>query len=183
MKHKPTLRIIGGKWRGRKVSFKDQNELSPTGERVRETLFNWLMHDIKGARCLDLFSGTGILGIEALSRGASRLTFIEQDAEIAAQLNHNLTLLNTDQFNLITTDAIPYLKATNHVFDIIFLDPPFGRDHLKQAGNIIAERRLCANFVYIESESALAFDSLPDNWQIYRQKKAGRVNYGLIAMP
>jgi len=183
MKHQPTLRIIGGKWRSRKVSFKDQNELRPTGERVRETLFNWLMRDIKGTRCLDLFSGTGILGIEALSRGASHLTFIEQNAEVAAQLNHNLTLLNTDQFNLITTDAISYLKATNHVFDIIFLDPPFERHYLRQASNIIAQRRLSTSFVYIESDSVLAFDSLPDTWQIYRQKKAGRVNYGLIAMP
>ena len=138
---------------------------------------------ISRAPDVDLFSGTGILGIEALSRGASRLTFIEQDAKIAAQLNHNLILLNTDQFNLITTDAISYLKKTNHVFDIIFLDPPFGRHHLRQAGNIIAQRHLSTNFVYIESNSVLAFDSLPDNWQIYRQKKAGRVNYGLITMP
>ena len=183
MKNQPRLRIIGGKWRSRKVSFTKQDELRPTGERVRETLFNWLMEHINGAKCLDLFSGTGILGIEALSRGASRLTFIEQHAEIAAQLHNNLSFLETDQFDLIIADAISYLKATNHVFDIIFLDPPFGKHHLRQASNIIAQRRLSTSFVYIESDRVLAFDSLPDNWQIYRQKKAGRVNYGLITMP
>ena len=184
MKHQqPALRIIGGKWRSRKVSFADQAEVRPTGERIRVTLFNWLMHDISGARCLDLFSGSGILGIEALSRGASGVTFIEQHEEIAAQLNNNLALLQADQFDLLTTEAIAYIKATDQVFDIIFLDPPFGKNHLQQAVNIISERLLSSSFVYIESESASAFDSLPHNWRIYRQKKAGWVNYGLITMP
>ena len=183
MKHQHSIRIIGGKWRSRKVSFANCAEIRPTSDRVRETLFNWLMHHVNGARCLDLFSGTGILGIEALSRGASRLTFIEEHEEIAAHLEQNLAELKANHFDILITDAAAYLEATDQVFDIIFLDPPFGGDHLQQAIATIAKRRLSSSFVYIESESISAFNSLPDNWRIYRKKRAGRVNYGLITIP
>ena len=183
MKHQHSIRIIGGKWRSRKVSFANCAEIRPTSDRVRETLFNWLMHHVNGARCLDLFSGSGILGIEALSRGASRLTFIEEHEEIAAHLELNLAELKANHFDILITDAAAYLEATDQVFDIIFLDPPFDEDHLLQAITIIAKRKLSSRFVYIESERVSAFELLPDKWRIYRQKRAGRVNYGLITMP
>ncbi len=180
MKRQPSVRIIGGKWQRRKVSFAASKEIRPTGDIIRETLFNWLRHDITGARCLDLFSGTGILGIEALSRGASSITFIEQNKVTAAQLEHNLSLLGADHFVLQVSEAITYLKTTEHVYDIIFLDPPFGGNHLIQALETIIERKLSRGFIYIETGSLSSFNLLPDNCQIYRQKKAGLVNYGLI---
>ena len=183
MKHPQSIRIIGGKWRSRKVSFSSRSEIRPTGDRIRETLFNWLTHEINGASCLDLFSGTGILGIEALSRGASNLTFIEKNKDIAANLEHNLALLQADHFVLLVAEAMEYLNTTNQVYDVIFLDPPFGGKHLQQALKTIVERQIGAGFIYIESETISTFDLLPDNCRIYRQKKAGQVHYGLITTP
>ena len=183
MKRQPSIRIIGGKWRSRKVSFAARNEVRPTGDRIRETLFNWLTHHVIGSSCLDLFSGTGILGIEALSRGASSLTFIEQNKDIAAILKNNLAELQADQFNLLVNEAINYLEKTDQVFDIIFLDPPFDGNHLQRALKTIFDRRLSRSFIYFESERVLNFNLLPHEWQVYRQKKAGSVNYGLLTTP
>ena len=183
MKYQTSLQIIGGNWRSRKVSFANRLEIRPTGNRIRETLFNWLSSHISGANCLDLFAGSGILGIEALSRGASNLTFVENNIETAVELKNSLTLLRADRFKIFTMEANAYLKTTDQIFDIIFLDPPFRRTLLQDAIKIIAERKLSRNFVYVESDTVSNFESLPESWSVYRQKKAGNVHYGLITMP
>ena len=182
MKHRRSLRIIGGKWRGRKVSFSDRKEIRPTGDRIRETLFNWLINDIAGARCLDLFAGSGILGIEALSRGAAKLTFVEREKDITNSINDNLKSLGANNFKLRHDDAANFLEETEQVFDILFLDPPFEQQSLNALISIIKKRGLSRGFVYIEAESTQVFSELPDYCEIYRQKKAGRVCYGLISI-
>jgi len=183
MKHQNSLRIIGGKWRSRKVSFADRAEIRPTGDRIRETLFNWLMHDVSGARCLDLFAGSGILGLEALSRGAASVTFVEYQREIADHLRDNLATLAEDNYEVLNTSADDYLKQAEQTFDLVFLDPPFGTGHLIDAITTINERQLSTGMIYVESNDQSIFGSLPEGWQIHRQKNAGEVCYGLIRMP
>ena len=182
MKHQRSIRIIGGKWRGRKVSFINRHEIRPTGDRIRETLFNWLVSEINGASCLDLFAGSGSLGIEALSRGAATVTFVEDQRDIATNLEQNLIQLAADNFFIRNTDAVSYLNETDLSFDLIFLDPPFDQGYLKQAIDIIARRRLSRGYIYVESESDAVFTAPPDNCDIYRHKSAGRVTYGLITI-
>ena len=104
-----TLRIIGGEWRSRKLSFIDAEGLRPTPDRIRETLFNWLQGTIHGANCLDLFAGSGVLGLEALSRGACQVTFVEKNKAVANQLKTNLDLLKSDA-EVHNQDALAYLQ-------------------------------------------------------------------------
>ena len=123
-----SLRIIGGEWRGRKVSFPDQAGLRPTGDRVRETLFNWLQPIISGARCLDLFAGSGVLGLEALSRGAAQVVMVEQAAPVCRYLQQaadNLGAQGRLEVNHTTAEA--YLMSAAKPFDVIFFDPPFAQ--------------------------------------------------------
>lgn len=182
MKHQRSLRIIGGKWRGRKVSFSDRKEIRPTGDRIRETLFNWLTNEMADACCLDLFAGSGILGIEALSRGAAKLTFVDREKDIAQSIKDNLESLGANNFKLRHNDATTFLEETEQVFDVIFLDPPFHQDNLNSLISIIKKRGLSHGLVYVETESTQVFSDLPDYCDIYRQKKAGRVCYGLISI-
>ncbi len=182
MKQQRSLRIIGGKWRGRKISFSDRKEVRPTGDRIRETLFNWLTNDIANTSCLDLFAGSGILGIEALSRGAAKLTFVERQKDISAVINDNLKSLEAHNFELTVNNAVSFLKETEQVFDIIFLDPPFNQENLNALISIIKKRQLSRGFVYIETESNEVFGELPIYCDIHRQKKAGRVCYGLFTI-
>ena len=120
------IRLISGKWRGRKLVVKDKEGLRPTTDRTKETLFNWLMHDIRDANCLDCFSGSGSLSFEALSRYAQSATLLEQDKSIAEQLRENLKILKVDNARVVETDSIHYLQQTaTQAFDIVFIDPPF----------------------------------------------------------
>ena len=125
------IRIIAGKWRGRKLDVIDAPGLRPTPDRIRETLFNWLQHEIVGARCLDLFAGTGALAFEALSRGAVEVTMIEADAKIVAALNKHAATLKSEEHIIQLADAMSWLKQGIKGFDIIFLDPPFSQDHIE----------------------------------------------------
>lgn len=177
------LRIIGGQWRGRKLGFPDVDGLRPTGDRIRETLFNWLAPDIRGARCLDLFAGSGALGLEALSRGAGASLLVERDAKAAAQLRANLALLKADQGSLINADALTLLQQGNSAtpFDVVFVDPPF-QLNLWQAvvdaletGGWLADEAI----VYIESGRESAYQ-VPPNWTLHRDKQAGQVSYRLF---
>lgn len=183
---KPTatgqLRIIGGLWRGRKLGFPDIEGLRPTGDRIRETLFNWLAPEIQGARCLDLFAGSGALGIEALSRGASTSLMVERDNTAAAHLKGNLALLKADHGKVINAEAITWLKQknTDAPYHIVFIDPPF-QLKLWQAviealeeGNWLAENAT----IYIESGRDDHYQP-PINWQLHRDKYAGAVSYRL----
>ena len=124
------LRIVGGEWRGRRLSVLDQPGLRPTPDRVRETLFNWLAPLIKGAWCLDLFAGTGALGFEAASRGADRVVMIEKLANVVRVLHENRLLLDARQIEVIHADASPWLAGQAEPFNLVFLDPPFAEDLL-----------------------------------------------------
>ncbi|HEX2585450.1 MAG TPA: 16S rRNA (guanine(966)-N(2))-methyltransferase RsmD, partial [Steroidobacteraceae bacterium] len=119
------LRIIGGRWRGSKLNFPNIDAIRPTPDRVRETLFNWLQTDISNARCLDLYAGSGALGLEALSRGASAVTFVDREPAIGKYLRDTLQRLDGNGGNVITMDSSHYLTQTPTLFDVVFLDPPF----------------------------------------------------------
>lgn len=135
---KQVVRIIGGIYRGKKLQFPDIEGLRPTPDRVRETLFNWLMHDIRDARCLDAFAGSGALGFEAFSRGALEVILLEQSPKAYAHLDKIITSFNTPKLRLIKTDAVQFLQTKQKEFDIIFLDPPFAQNYLPQCLSGIA---------------------------------------------
>lgn len=177
------LRIVGGLWRGRKLSFPEVEGLRPTGDRIRETLFNWLAPEIHDARCLDVFAGSGALGIEALSRGAASSLMIERDPKAAAQLKLNLELLKATHGRVLNEDALGKLQKGNQdkPYHIVFVDPPFQLNlwqaviEALEAGNWLAEDAT----IYIESGRDNAYRP-PINWQLHRDKHAGAVSYRLF---
>ena len=214
------VRIIGGRWRGRKISFPDLADLRPTGDRIRETLFNWLADVIDGAYCLDLFAGSGALGFEALSRGAGKVVMVDSEPQIIASLQANQEALGAENLEIIQMDAEEYIlsshgnkspssrgatlssrgltagsseqapspqpspasgrgRTDNDGFDIIFLDPPFKKRLIPKFCQLIAEKNLLklGGYIYIETDAAL--DDLPKDWQIIKQKQAGKVLYYL----
>ncbi|MEZ7766886.1 16S rRNA (guanine(966)-N(2))-methyltransferase RsmD [Haemophilus parahaemolyticus] len=178
------VRVIAGLWRGRKLPVLNAEGLRPTTDRVKETLFNWLMMDVANARCLDCFSGSGALGIEALSRQAQAVFFLEKFASAAQQLKKNLASLKTDKGTVINTDTLAYLAQKNNdtPFDIIFIDPPFHHQFvpqilpLLQQNNWLAENAL----IYVETEKNHPPLPLAENWQIIKEKSAGMVTSRLI---
>jgi 16S rRNA (guanine966-N2)-methyltransferase len=192
-KQSNSVRIIGGKYRGRRLTFPDLPGLRPTPDRVRETLFNWLMHDIHGACVLDLFAGSGALGVEALSRGASHVTFVEKDSKASRIIRENLDYLKalSSHYEVHQADALIYLAslsaltACNAKFDLIFLDPPFGKDLLAQCLPACFACLKPGGKIYIEQESSLLPESyLPkslfENLSVLKEKIAGEVRYLLI---
>ncbi len=178
------LRIIGGCWRGRRLSFPPVSGLRPTPDRVRETLFNWLAPVIAGARCLDLFAGSGALGIEALSRGAAEVVFVERHPVIAQGLKENLDRLGSASTQVEQADVLLWLQGQAQPADIVFLDPPFAADLLNPVCATLEEKRWLTPGarLYLESERDLQTLSLPQDWEIIREKTAGRVSYRLIAV-
>jgi len=177
-----SVRIIGGGWRGRRVNFPDIPGLRPTPDRVRETLFNWLQHAIVGSRCLDLFAGSGALGLEALSRGAKELVFVEQAVAAARALQEQLVRFGGEaRGQVVEMGATRYLRAPAQAFDIVFLDPPFGREALAEyvpmldAGNWLK----IGGLVYLENEKAAGAPALPTHWELLKSKAAGDVGYHL----
>lgn len=176
------VRIIGGEWRSRVLQFPDAPGLRPTPDRVRETLFNWLQQRIHGARCLDLFAGSGALGFEALSRGAASVVSLETSTAAAAALRQNIALLATDRLQLIPQDALRWLDtAATQQFDIVFVDPPFADNaHVRCCALLQQHGWLAAGaLVYLEAGSSLSALPLPPTWQLTRHKQAGDVHYGL----
>lgn len=175
------LRIIGGRWRGRRLRFPSIGGLRPTPDRVRETLFNWLAPRICGARCLDLFAGSGALGIEALSRGAAEVVFVERHPDAVRQLRENLLLLGAEQFRLEQADALTWLSRRDRSFNVVLLDPPFGKGLLEPIGNALERGDWLAPNAYIYLESGLDEKNLkfPRTWEIIREKTAGQVIYRL----
>jgi len=177
-----SVRIIGGIWRGRRVSFPDTPGLRPTPDRVRETLFNWLQDSIVGARCLDLFAGSGALGLEALSRGAKELVFVEQAVPVSRVLQDQLARLGgSSRGRVVEMGAARYLRTPGESFDILFLDPPFGRDALAEYIPLIdaADRLKTGALVYLENERTAAVPPLPPHWELLKSKSAGQVGYHL----
>ncbi|MBD2786443.1 16S rRNA (guanine(966)-N(2))-methyltransferase [Xenorhabdus sp. DI] len=175
------IRIIGGKWRGRKLPVPESTGLRPTTDRVRETLFNWLMPTIQGARCLDCFSGSGALGFEALSRYAGHATLIEYDRNVAKQLSANLAMLNAENANVIQGNALQYLNGVGTPFDVVFLDPPFRQGMLAETIHLLETHGWLTeeSWIYVEAEAESAATEVPPNWQLHREKIAGQVAYRL----
>lgn len=173
------VRIIGGQWRRRLLSFPDQQGLRPTADRIRETLFNWLGQDLAGRRCLDLFAGSGALGFEAASRHADRVVMVELARPVLAALKQNAALLVAEQVEIVAASALQFLGLNDERFDVIFVDPPFGSDLLAQVLPLLATRLNEAGCVYLESAQ---LPDLPDGWQVLRQGKAGKVHY-LLCLP
>lgn len=178
------LRIIGGLYRGRKLPVPVQPGLRPTPDRVRETLFNWLQPTIEGARCLDLFAGSGALGLEAASRGAAEVIMIEHSEPVARLLEANVRTLGAAQVRVHRADALRWLSRPGAPFDILFLDPPFDLDLLGRSCDLI--RRLGwlkpRAQVYLEARANRGFPSLPADWSLVRDKRAGKVRYALAAV-
>lgn len=175
------VRIIGGTWRSRRLRFPDLADLRPTPDRVRETLFNWLRNDIEGARCLDLFAGSGALGFEALSRGAQQVVFVENERSAADALRLHAVELATNDAAIQATSAEQFLRGSATPFDIVFLDPPF---RLQTWDNIAAQLEQHnwlkpRALIYVESPSEDASLHLPATWHLLRDKTAGEVRYGL----
>ena len=177
------LRIVAGKWRSRLLPVIDAPGLRPTSERIRETLFNWLGPGIEGAQCLDLFAGTGALGIEALSRGAKKLLFVEKSASVAAAIQKNLGDLEATNAEVVHDDAVNFLNKTDpQSFDIVFLDPPFDMDLLAKSCGLLQEKGwLAANaIIYLEQSKGRENPVLPAGWVISHEKVAGKVSYSLV---
>lgn len=174
------LRIIGGRWRGVPIKFPAVDDIRPSPDRVRETLFNWLQQQIVGARCLDLFAGSGALGIEALSRGAAHVTFVDAEPQIAKHLKQTLQRLNAPDQTILTMDAMKFLKGSPQPFDVIFLDPPYASDLLERACAQIANGWIASKgWIYLESLADRAVPPLPTGWSMHRSKRAGQVGYHL----
>ena len=176
-----TLRIIGGRWRSRKLNFISAEGLRPTPDRVRETLFNWLQSYISDAHCLDLFAGSGALGLEALSRGASSVVFIEKHHAAAKQLEQNLDVLKAVN-TVENMSAENYLANAHQPFDIIFLDPPFRKNFLpKILDNIIQQQLLKTNsLVYLEHEAEESYDWEQWRLSLLKETKVGQVKSYLL---
>lgn len=175
------IRIIAGQWRGRKLPVADIPGLRPTPDRVRETLFNWLQHKVVAAECLDLFAGTGVLGFEALSRGAKSVTFIDSNRSVCDAIAESAKRLQASQYQNVCADACDWLNGERVVFDLIFLDPPFHQGLLSSSLQLIIEKQCLRQqgLLYIESEVGL---ELPGNLQMQKQKTAGDVQYGLYTL-
>jgi 16S rRNA (guanine966-N2)-methyltransferase len=198
-----SVRIIGGSWRGRRVHFPDSPGLRPTPDRVRETLFNWLQHSIAGTRCLDLCAGSGALGLEALSRGAREVVFVEPAFAPAQMLAEELKRLHGGALGnpggrVLQTSAERFLAAPAGApgiapagapgtergaepFDVIFLDPPFGLDALPEYVRMIDAGGWVANggWVYLESPRSAGPPAIPSHWELVKSKSAGEVGYHL----
>jgi 16S rRNA (guanine966-N2)-methyltransferase len=178
------LRIVAGNWRSRLLDIADVEGLRPTSERVRETLFNWLAPRIHGARCLDAYAGTGALGLEALSRGAGSVVFVERAALAAKQLQRNIDLLDARGATVFQQHALDYLRdAATGPFDVVFLDPPFAADLVEETCRLLDNRRLLADdaLVYLELPRKGAPPRLPAGWQVEKDKTAGNVRYMLVS--
>jgi 16S rRNA (guanine966-N2)-methyltransferase len=177
------LRIVAGNWRSRLLAIADVEGLRPTSERIRETLFNWLAPTLPGSRCLDLFAGTGALGLEALSRGADEVVFVERHPAAARQLRSNIAALGTDDATVIEKDALDYLReAPPEHFDVVFLDPPFAADLIGETCRLLSRMHWLAEsaLVYIELDRSATPPELPPGWTVRRNKTAGNVRYILV---
>ncbi|MFO8155000.1 MAG: 16S rRNA (guanine(966)-N(2))-methyltransferase RsmD [Thiohalospira sp.] len=176
------VRIIAGRWRGRRLPVPEGRGLRPTPDRVRETLFNWLAPDLSGAHCLDLFAGSGVLGLEALSRGASGAVLVERAAPVAHSLREQVTRLEAEAVRVEQQDALRWLKGPAEPFDIVFLDPPFDADlwqpvaaALEAGGWLAADAR-----IYAETPAHGEEPIWPATWYHHRQRIAGGVRYDLL---
>ena len=176
---KGNIRIIGGIHRGRKLPVLMADGLRPTTDRVKETVFNWLMPYIRDTKCIDCFAGAGSLGFEALSRGAEHVTLLELNKNAANQLNENKILLKAENLEVIKGDSLVFLQTPTQQYDIAFIDPPFRKGLVTKTAKLLNNGRLAENaLVYVEMESE-GNEQLPANWSLLKEKVAGQVVYRL----
>ncbi len=175
------VRIIAGRWRGRRLPVPDLPGLRPTPDRVRETLFNWLAPWVEGAACLDLFAGTGALGLEAASRGARRVVMVDESDPVAAGLRERVTELGARGVEVHRAEGLAWLRRANERFDVVFLDPPFRRGLIPPACALLEERELlvAGGYAYLEAEETVEPGALPPGWELVRSGRAGDVRYHL----
>lgn len=179
-----SIRIIGGKWRSRRLDFHTAEGLRPTGDRIRETLFNWLAPHIQGARCLDLFAGSGALSFEALSRGAASCTALDNNPKVIAQLRANQSALGAEDLQLIQGDTRDYLahRQPDTRFDIVFMDPPFAHNMHTEISLLLTQNCWLAKGALIYCELPITEpDPSGQYWRSIKQKTAGAVRYCLYA--
>jgi 16S rRNA (guanine(966)-N(2))-methyltransferase RsmD len=169
--------VIGGAWRSRVISFPDQQELRPTPDRVRETLFNWLGQDLSGVRCLDLYAGSGALGFEAASRGATHVLMVERERSACAALEANRKMLAAKQIEIVRADALHFLRGGRGVYDVVFLDPPFASAMWTALLEALPQWLAPDACVYCESGDKL---TAPAGWEIFKHGRAGQVHYQLL---
>lgn len=177
------VRIIGGTWRGRKLAFTPAEGLRPTGDRIRETLFNWLSPYIHGARCVDLFAGSGALGIEALSRGAAHCDFADTASRAVDTIQqHLVTLSALDRGRCHQCSAQQFLQSAREPFDIVFVDPPFSLQLVPDVLLALEQYRLVREhaLIYIETAASAPMPTVPDHWSLHREKRSGDVAYRLL---
>lgn len=181
-----TIRIIGGHWRGRRLTVPQVEGLRPTIDRVRETLFNWLMPNLVDARCLDLFAGSGALGLESLSRGANFVHFVEFNGQAVSRLQQNLTEFSDAQFSMRSkvtkNNALVFLaEPPTKPYDVVFVDPPFQSDLASQSLSLLECNGWLAEGarIYLEQEVHQESPSVPSSWTLHRQGKAGQSAYYL----
>lgn len=175
------LRIIGGRWRSRVIDFADDGGVRPTPDRVRQTLFDWLAPMIDGAQTLDLFAGSGALGLEALSRGAVRASFVEQGLAQATAIRTAAAKLQAgSSAEIVQAEAINWLRNTPQRYDLVFVDPPYASPLLEMA--LLALPRVLASFnrIYLEWPHGQTLN-LPAGYTLLKEKSAGRVSYGLAS--
>jgi 16S rRNA (guanine966-N2)-methyltransferase len=175
------LRIIGGMWRGRKIRFPAIAGLRPTPDRVRETVFNWLAPVIGGSRCLDLYAGSGALGLEALSRGAAAVTFVERERSAARQLDETAKTLAPGRTTVYQADVLAWLVGPAAVFDVVFVDPPYDSGQLAEAMPALEARGWLAPdaLIYLEAPAKTGVPAMPASWAVHRTGRAGAVGYHL----
>ena len=177
------VRIIGGEFRSRVITFPDAQGLRPTPDRVRETLFNWLGQTLYGRACLDLFAGSGALGLEAASRGAERVMMVEKNPVVLRALQENLKKLGCTNVSAHCHDGLEFASRDAQRYDVIFLDPPFQYnslgEYLPRLLEILPQRLNENGVVYVESGAAI---DVPSPWQVIKSGKAGQVHFKLLGL-
>lgn len=178
------VRIIAGKYRGRKLPVLLADGLRPTTDRVKETVFNWLMPYLYDAECLDCFAGSGSLGFEAISRGVNSTTFFELNKGASEQLRQNISLLKAENAVIKSGDCLQLIAKTQQAFDVVFIDPPFRKNLVKPVISQLTENNLLKEdaVIYIETESELSDLGIPANWHLLKEKVAGQVAYRLYQL-
>lgn len=176
------VRIIAGKWRGRRLKVPDIKGLRPTPDRVRETLFNWLSQKIPGSYCLDLFAGSGVLGFECLSRDAAHVVMVDQSHEVVRVLQEELKIFGAENAQAYQATVPNQLRQPDHPFDIVFLDPPYDADLLLPCSFYLEEKQWLADsaYIYLEAKQVIKDNELPSNWQLIKSQRAGDVHYHLV---
>jgi 16S rRNA (guanine966-N2)-methyltransferase len=178
-----TVRIIGGKWRGTRLPVPDLPGLRPSGDRSRETLFNWLQADIHGASCADLFAGSGVLGLEAASRGAARVTLVEKSRVAAGAIRASVQRLDSDPVFVVCGDALEWLaKCDSRSLDVVFLDPPFSSGLESRAIDLLiaGDCMKPGGLIYVETAREAASLPSPAGWEISHEKLLGEVRMQLL---